>query len=120
MATTIKQNVSKINYELRRGDTFDPSLTYRDSANAVIDLTTYTARLEIRSAIDGTVILALSEISGITLAATSPNISILILPAVTAAFTFDVAVYDLELIDNLGVVKTLIEGTIALKKDVTI
>ena len=120
MATTVKQNVSKINYELRRGDTFNPTITYKDSNEAVIDLTTYTAKMDIKNEIDGTIIESLTQASGITLTSTSPNISILIDKAVTAAYTITPMVYDLELTDGSGVAKTLMEGTIALKLDVSL
>jgi len=117
---TVKQNVSKLNYELRRGDTFDPTITYRDSTGAVILLSGYTARLDIKDEIDGNIILSLTHLAGITLTDTSPNISILIDESVTALFTFENAVYDLELTDTLGTVKTLVEGNIILKKDITL
>lgn len=116
---TIKQNVSKVNYELRRGDTFNPTLTYRDSTSSVIDLTGYQARLDIKDEIDGTIIHSLTHLSGLALSSTSPNISIFIDEVDTALFTFEVAVYDLELTDNAGIVKTLMEGVISLKLDVT-
>ena len=120
MSTTIKQNVPKVNYELRRGDTFDPSLNYEDVNGATIDLSTWTARLEIRAEIDGPIITSLTESSGITLTNTNPNISILIDDSVTSTYTLDTMVYDLELTDTLSVVKTLMEGNIFMKKDVTI
>jgi len=117
---TIKQNVSKLSYELRRGDTFDPTITYKDSTGAVILLSGYTAKMDIKDAIDGNVLLSLTHLAGITLTDTSPNISILIDDSITALFTFENAVYDLELTDTLGVVKTLVEGSILLKKDITL
>ena len=120
MATTVKQNVSKINYELRRGDTFNPTIAYKDSAGAIIDLSTHTAKMDLKNEIDGTIIDSLTQLAGITLAATDPNITILISDTDTAAYTVTPMVYDLELTDSGGVVKTLMEGTISLKLDVTL
>lgn len=121
MAITIKQNVTIINYELRRGDTFDPSLTYNDSTETPIDLTGYTAKLDIKDAIDGNIITQLTDVSGITLGGpVADNVKILILPAVTELYTVASMVYDLELTDTLGVIKTLTEGKITLKLDVSL
>jgi len=120
MATTVKQNVSKINYEMRRGDTFNPTIAYKDENGVIIDLSSHTAKMDLKDAIDGTVIESLTSASGITLAATDPNISILIADTVTAAYTITPMVYDLELTDSGGVVKTLMEGTITLKLDVSL
>lgn len=87
---------------------------------APTNLTGYSARMDIRGSIDDTaVIVSLVSPADITLEALLGKITIVIAAAVTALFTFDTAVYDLELIDGTGVVTRLVEGEIELCKEVT-
>ena len=80
--------------------------------NTPVTLTGMTARLIIRDApVTGNILVTLTEISGITLDNTAKTIT----PKLaTAALTWTVGYYDLELTDSLGVVTQLLTGTISI------
>jgi hypothetical protein len=90
---------------------------------APTDLTSYTARMQIRESRDSTVIIAdLTSASGdIAIDAALGKITVTITAAATALYTFDTAVYDLEVIDDSvePVVTRIVEGEIELCKEVT-
>ena len=84
------------------------------------DLAAYTARMQIRESIDDvTEIIELLSPGDISISANDAKITITITAAVTAAFDFDTAVYDLELIDGSGNVTRLVEGEVELCREVT-
>lgn len=119
----IKDHPAGVNNALEQGATFYRELIYRDSAGAVVDLSTYTARMKIRLHKDsGDVLASWSTTTEITLAATAPNIIISVTAAATAALDWSgLAYYDLELDDGAGTpaVTRLIEGRIELSKEVS-
>lgn len=89
--------------------------------NTPVNLSGYTARMQIRSKITDTSTIAelTTENAGIVLNNVNKTI-LLQLPALTtAAFNFINAVYSLELISSGGQVTTLIAGNITLVKEVT-
>lgn len=111
---------------IEQGATFTLPISYKDSNDAVIDLSSgYTARMRIKESVGGT-LLASTE-SGdstgatitIALASSGNNITISMSSANTAALNFDHAVYDLEL-DASSVVDRIIEGRVKLAKEVTV
>jgi hypothetical protein len=90
---------------------------------APTDLTGYTARMQIRITRGSTVTVheLTTENGGITLNAADGGINLLISDTDTAAFDFDNAVYDLELINTAGNgdVTRVAEGIVKLHKEVT-
>lgn len=109
------------NFSIYQGATWARQMTYKDGNGNVINLSGYLCRLKIRQTWGGTVLLSLSNGAegGITVAATSPNITVTLTPTQTDALTFQKAVYDMELESPAGVVDRLIEGVVTLKKAVT-
>lgn len=89
--------------------------------NTPIDLTGYTARMQIRSDVDSdTVLVSLTtENGGITLGGTDGTVTLLISATATAALTWDEGVYDLELVSSGGVATRLVSGRIAVSDEVT-
>jgi len=86
------------------------------------DLTSWTARMHIRSEVDAaTTIVELASPGDITISTNDAKITITIAATETALFDFDEAVYDLELLDtsNPAKVTRLIEGMVTLCKEVT-
>lgn len=84
------------------------------------DLTGYTARMQIREDIDdATEIIELLSPTDIDISIADARITITIADDVTSTFTFEEAVYDLELEDSNGVTTRLIEGRVGLTKEVT-
>ena len=88
--------------------------------NEPVDLTDYTARMQIRSKLDDVaVILELTtENGGIVIDNTTKTIQIVISAEATAAFTFTSAVYSLELVTATTVIP-FAGGTVGLVKEVT-
>lgn len=84
------------------------------------DLTGWTARMHIRTDVDATeTIHTLVSPTDISISTNDAKITMNIAADVTAAFDFDSAVYDLELIDTLGNVTRLLEGEVELSREVT-
>jgi len=113
-ANTMRLNVdtSRMNAYASGGE-----LLYR----APVNLTGYTARLQIRETVEATdTLLSLTtENGGITLGGTAGTITLLASATATAALDFVNAVYDLEVISGSGVVTRLLHGTVTLSKEVT-
>jgi hypothetical protein len=88
--------------------------------NTPIDLTGYTARMQIRSSLDSsTVIQELTTAnSGVIIDNTYKTITVVLTAAQTAALTFSSAVYSLELVVG-SEVYTFCTGTLTLVKEIT-
>lgn len=86
-----------------------------------MDLTGYTARMQIRETLAATTTLVslTTENGGITLGGTAGTIELLIAATATDDFTATRAVYDLEVINGAGKVTAILEGSIVLSTEVT-
>ena len=110
-----------------QGADFELAITYTESDGSVIDLTSdnYAATLTIKEDVSDTSSLwaGTSADGNITLASTAPNLSVLIPYGTTEDFTFNKAVYDIELSKQVaGQALTkdrLIKGKVKLIKEVT-
>jgi len=121
----------KYSFLIEQGATLSFELQYKDSAGTPIDLTGYTARMQIRSSVDSTTTIAsltstltadgtglnLSGSSG-TKPLSSGSIGVYISATTSSLFTFNEGVYDLELVSGSTVTR-LIEGKVKLSKEVT-
>ena len=89
--------------------------------NSAIDLTGFTARMQLRSKLEDTAVIheLTSENQGIVLDNVAKTITLNISASNTALFTFANAVYSLELVSSGGVVTPFCNGTITLVKEVT-
>lgn len=84
------------------------------------DLTGWTARMHIREELDDTVTIhEMTSPTDITISTNDAKITMIISATDTAAFDFEKAVYDLELIDGDDNVTRLLEGEVELIKEVT-
>lgn len=93
-----------------------------DSDRVYVDLTGCTARMQIRSDITSAIILCSLTTSngGITLGGVAGTIAILIDATATALFTFEEAVYDLEIImSDTITVHRLVGGCVTVSPEVT-
>ena len=119
------------NFTIEQGATLKKQFTYKDSAGAVVDLNGYDARMQIRSAvgttgdpIDNLTYTATGRLSaGLNILPTtgseaSGTIELHIHHASSSLYTFDHAVYDLEIQKN-DTVTRLLQGRIKLSKEVT-
>jgi hypothetical protein len=110
----------KYDITIERGATFSLVLTYKDSTDALINLTGYTARMQIRRKIgDATFLLELTTENGrIALGGALGTITL----SASAATTNELAgsgVYDLEIISSGGQVTRVIEGKVHISDNVT-
>lgn len=103
------------------GATFTRRVVWKDSLGALVNLTGYTARMQIRASVrNPEVLVALTtENGGIALGAAAGTIDLLLTNTQTAAITARAGVYDLELIDSTGVVTRLLQGAVEISPEVT-
>lgn len=117
------------NFTIEQGTTVDKQITWKDPNGNPINLTGFTARMQIRSSVSSPTILHefTTENGGITLGGATGVIHILASATVTAGWSWPAnpsqvlasGVYDLELVSPTGVVTRLIEGTVTLDPEVT-
>lgn len=107
-ATTIEEG-DKVSVKIKKGTTYRHTFTYVNSAGVAIDLTGYTARMQIRETIES-VATVYSGVSGgdITMGGTAGTVTLSIPAATTAAWTFTSGVYDIEIVSSAGVVIGLV------------
>jgi len=120
------------NFTIEQGTTFQRVFKYKDSDGNFIDLEEIAdtaLRMQIRPSIDSTTKISDFSISSgdgfskqLTNTVGSDNVygqfTLTITAATTAAYTFDTAVYDIEL-DIDGNTTRLLQGKIKLSKEVT-
>lgn len=110
------------NYQISidQGATYSLALTYKDSNGTAINLTGYTAAMQIRTSYDSsTTVVSLTSSSGIVITAATGLLTITITSIQTAALTPGTYVYDLEITSGSGVVSRLIQGSVMVSAEVT-
>lgn len=111
-----------LNLEMQQGATFRKDLTWQ-IAEAPVDLTGYTARMQVRETVDSvTSLLELTTENGyITLGGAAGTIRLEVDAVAMAALDFTAGVYDLELAsgDATPFVTRLCEGAVTLSPEVT-
>ena len=111
---------AKYDITIEKGTTFIQEFVYKDSNSQIIDLTGYTARMQVRqSEPSSTTIFNLTDVDGITIAPLEGKLSVRIEAADTASISAITAVYDLEIEATDGTVTRLVEGKVAIKQEVT-
>lgn len=104
------------NIVIEQGTTFERTITWRDSAETLIDLTGYRIRMQVRAEADSatTYVDFDSEAlgAGMTIGSLDATgvIAIALAPAATSPLVFTNAVYDLLAISGGGVTYRLLEG----------
>ena len=123
----------KYTFFIEQGATTDFELVWKDNNGDPVDLSSYSARMQIRTDYGGSLICSLSSSldtdgTGLNLSGSngttplaSGSIGIFISAASSSAFTFGEAKYDLELEHtSTRYVTRLIEGKVKLSKEVTV
>lgn len=122
---------NKYNLSMWQGSTFGLAITVKDANNAVQNLTSYTARMQIRPGYNSsTVTESLTSANGeITITANTGNVSLELAASRTANISVDMEssskppkttyVYDLELVDGAGKVSKLLFGDVVVYGEVT-
>ena len=82
-------------FEIYQGASWELGITYQDSQGKLVDFTGYEGRMQIRSALDNSLLHELSSTNeGVVLASTAPNIKLKIPRSVSARLD-QRGVYDL-------------------------
>jgi hypothetical protein len=117
------------NFAAEQGATFNPVLTYKDSSGSLVNLTGYTARMQVRENFQAPRVLIdmTTENGGITLGGSAGTLALLVTATVMASLhvpntgssppvaTF---YYDLELV-NGSLVTRLMQGQFKVTGEVT-
>lgn len=105
---------------IEQGATFTLSLTWKDSTGAPVNITGYTARMQVRENYESesTLVSLTSSGGDIVLGGALGTIAITIAASVTQLLQLDEAVYDLELVNGATVTR-LIQGKATVSREVT-
>lgn len=106
---------------IEQGATFVKDIVWKDGYGVAVDVVGYTARMQIRphTSSDTVMLSATTENGYIVIGPEAGTIHISIPATVTAALTQSRGVYDLEMVDPDGVVTRLLQGGVAISKEVT-
>lgn len=111
----------KLDLVIEKGATFIKKIYYKDKNKNVIDLTGYTARMQIRerSSSANYIVELTTANGGIIITTSTGEIKLFISDTDTSAITANKGVYDLELIDGSGTVIKLLRGTVSFIEEIT-
>jgi hypothetical protein len=107
---------------IEQGATYTKQIVWKDGGGVPMDLTGFSARMQIRKTLGSTKVLAslaTSPGSGIALGGALGTVVLTLSATLTAAITETAGVYDLELVSAGGVVTRLLEGDVEIKPGVT-
>lgn len=114
-------SAAQYDIQIEKGTTFKYTLTYTDSTNTPINLTGYTAKMQIRKQyISAEFLTELTTANGkITINGTQGKILLNIPAQETDDFMWTDGVYDLVIISSSGEVTRLLEGGVSVSQNVT-
>ena len=102
-----------------QGATWTVNIVYYDSNNVPVNLTGYTARMQLRSKYDSTAALTLSTATGeIVITGPTGQIAITATATQTQAINPGLYLYDLELTSGAEITR-LIQGQLTVRENVT-
>jgi len=106
---------------IHQGATFGLVLTWKDDTEEEVDLTGFSARLQMRESIDAEepFLTLTTENGGITLGGATGTITLSSAASDTAALAVTSGVYDLELISGSGIITRLLQGSVLISREVT-
>ena len=108
------------NTTIDQGADWYVTFVYKDSGGTAINLTGYSAALQLRDTYADTATdLSLTSASGITITGATGTLEVRATAAQTAAILAGTYVYDLEITSGAGVVTRLVQGRIVVSPQVT-
>jgi hypothetical protein len=122
MVNNTPMAASTYDIDLEQGSTYSTVFTYTDSNGAAVNLTGFTARMQVRSvySIDGPAIsLTTNAGGGIALGGAAGTVTVTVAATVSANLVPKNYVYDIELVSAGGVVTKLIRGKMKVLPEVT-
>jgi hypothetical protein len=116
-----KMSAATLDFNIEQGATFSHRLEWKDSKQQPINLTGYTARMQVRAKKSSdTVLVELTTANGrIVLGDADGTIDLEIDATTTAGFSWTKGVHDLELESGTGFVTRLVEGNVTVVPEVT-
>lgn len=119
-ATVLTANTIELN-EINAAGFSDYSSGGIVEYNLPVNLTGFTARLQMRQSLNNTTVLKelTTENGGITINTTDYTITLSISAADTADFDFTQAVYSLELVSGASIVTQIAKGSVSVEQEVT-
>jgi hypothetical protein len=105
--------------KLKRGDTWRLVFTYTDAAGVAVDLSGASAHMQMRTAIDGTVILDW-DTAGTDLVIASNTVTLTVDPTDTADLAVGVYLSDLEITYPDGTVDSTETFKLEVEADITV
>ena len=104
-----------------QGATLKRTITWTNPAKAPINLTGFTARMQVRTAANAasTILELTTENGRISLGGVAGTVNLTVAANVTANLTPSLYVYDLEVVSGGGEVTRLVEGNFNVKAEVT-
>lgn len=116
MAATLEYDL-----EINQGATYSKTFAWKDSGGVAVNLTSYTARMQIRRSVSDTeVLLSLTTENGrLVLGGSAGTIQMLLPSSVTELIDWRRGKYDLELVAPDGVVVRFLEGSVLVSREVT-
>lgn len=109
------------NFTIEQGTSFTKDIVWKDSNGTPIDVTGYTARMQVRASVAAPEVLLelTTEDDNIVMGTTDGKITLVLTDVETAALVWVSGVYDLEVESTTGVVTRLLKGTITVDPEVT-
>ena len=112
-------SANESNFNIVQGDSFPLSIVYKDSSGSAINLTDYSAKMEVRDKPGGKILCATASVGdGITItSASTGTIDILLSSTKTSNFTIPKAAYQFN-ITSSATKTTLLYGWFIVEKSV--
>lgn len=107
---------------MEEGSQFNLSFTWKDKTGAAINLTGYSARMQVRESVEAaSTLLSITSATEITLGGAAGTVVVVISAVVMAALDFKYGYYDLELLAAASEINAVrvIEGKVKFTKEVT-
>lgn len=105
--------------EFKRGDTWEATFTYRDDTGALINLTSCSARMQMRDKRSGTLLLDLTSSDSLTMGGAAGTVDMLVAPDLTREMPVGTFEVDLEITYSDGTVQSSDTFSIKVWKDIT-
>lgn len=112
---------AKYDFTIEQGATLPLGFSWKSDDGTAVDLTGYTARMQVRQSVGSPDVLleATTENGLLSISAAQGKVNLLLPPSVTAAITWRRGRYDLELEAPDGTVTRLVEGSVTVSREVT-
>lgn len=112
---------AQYDFTIEQGATLEKTFVWKDGDGVVVNLSAYTARMQVRQSPSATDVLQslTTTDSTIVLGGALGTITLSLSATATAAITWRRGKYDLELVSGDGTVTRLLEGVITVSKEIT-